>query len=430
MNWKEDFLHFIWKYQLLNNKSLTSTRGERILVHKTGLHNQGQGPDFKHASVQIDQQIFHGHVEIHIDNKDWYNHKHQLDANYDNVILHVVLKNTDEAYTLTSSNQAIPILCIENHLSKDTLNNIETLVQSKKIISCQDIFRLPTKIVLEQFKSRLFIERIIRKSSFLQEILSSNFNHYEKSFYHAMLYGFGLKENSHFFLALAQSIPLSLIYKYIDQPLKLEALFFGQARLTKPVDDYSKKIISEYEYLQKLHQLEPISQNAMQSGMRPTSFPTIRLAQFIHFVQNNSQLYSKLTQFKELQEIYAYFNTSAGDYWATHYDFGKIEQKPSSRKLTKAFIDKIIINIILPFRFLREMQEEAPTEDTINLFEQIKPELNAKTTAMQNYLFMDNASAYDSQVLIEWYSNYCTLKKCLDCPIGLETLRRGIEAQE
>ena len=105
MHWKEDYLHFIWKYQLFDSKSLTTTHRDSITVLKTGLPNTGQGPDFNHASVKIGSEIFHGHVEIHIDNTEWYNHKHHQDSYYDNVILHVVLNQTAELHTLTSKKQ-------------------------------------------------------------------------------------------------------------------------------------------------------------------------------------------------------------------------------------------------------------------------------------------------------------------------------------
>lgn len=423
MQWKEEFLHFIWKYQLFNKQDLRTTRGEVINVLKTGLHNQIQGPDFSHAAVQIDKEIFHGHVEIHIDNKDWYQHLHHKDPNYDNVILHVVYHYTEEVHTLTSKNQAIPILCLENYISATTIEQLTAIMQAKKDIACQDIFKMPPVIVLEQFKSRLLVERILRKSNFLQEIIKSNLYHYENSFYQAMLYGFGIKENCEFFLAIAQSIPQNLIAKYLDQPIKLEAIFFGQAGLIKETDDYSRQLKNEYEYLKKLHKLSPVLYKVKRSGMLPASFASIRLAQFVGFVQNKSHLFVKLTQFKELKEIYTYFDTSTSDYWKHHYDFGKQEASPQSRKLTKAFVDKLIINIILPFRFLREMQEEKPSEMTLNLFSQLKPEINSKTKKMQNCFSFENKSAFDSQVMIEWYSNYCNKKKCLDCPIGYESLR-------
>lgn len=423
MHWKEEYLHFIWKYQLFEKKQLISTRGEAIIVHKTGLLNTGQGPDFLHASVQIGAEILHGHIEIHIDNKDWYNHAHQNDPNYQNIILHVVLHNTQEAYTLSAENRPIPILCLENYIAPTTLTHLQDLMTSKKQPACQNIFKLPSSIQIAQFKSRLIVERILRKSNFIQAIIQKNLYHYENAFYQSMLCGFGLTENSECFLALAQSIPQTLLAKYSDQPLKLEAVFFGQSKLIEVVDAYSSTLKLEYDYLCKLHQLEPININVKKGGMLPASFPTIRLAQFVGFIQNQSGLYNKLTQFEDIREIYSYFQTQTSDYWKEHYDFGKKEIKIQQRKISKAFVEKLIINFILPFRFLKEINEDSSTEKTLALYHQLQAENNAKTRTMQEYFGIENKTAYDSQALIEWYSNYCEKKKCLDCPIGFETLR-------
>lgn len=425
MHWREEYLHFIWKYQLFQSNLLKTTRNETVIVHKTGLLNSGQGPDFLHASIQIGDATLHGHIEIHIDNKDWYSHSHQHDAHYQNVILHVVLNNTNEAYTLGADHRAVPILCLQDTIESNMLLYLQDLMSSKKSPACQDFYQKPSQIKLKQFQSRLLIERILRKSNFIQTLIQQNLYHYENAFYQTMLYGFGIPENSDTFLAIAQATPQNLLAKYSKQTFKLEALLYGQAGLLVPTDDYSRSLHTEYTYLQQLHGLTPISHLAKRSGMLPASFPTIRIAQFVAFIENQSHLYSKLTQFEHLEDIYPYFQTSSSEYWQHHYDFGKAENKVQSRKLSKSFIDRIIINIILPFRFLKEVNDEKDTEHTLTIYHQLKAEQNAVTRKMEAVFGWENKSAYDSQVMKEWYSNYCEMKKCLECPIGYETLRKN-----
>ena len=74
---KEDFLHFIWKHQLLNVSKLVTSEGENISLISPGEHNENTGPDFFNAQLIIDNQRWAGNVEIHINSSDWYVHGHE-----------------------------------------------------------------------------------------------------------------------------------------------------------------------------------------------------------------------------------------------------------------------------------------------------------------------------------------------------------------
>jgi hypothetical protein len=84
---REDLLHFIWKYKKLQLASLVTSNMESVSILDSGTHNHLSGPDFFNAKVKIDNQLWAGNVEIHINSSDWYVHSHEKDANYDNVIL-------------------------------------------------------------------------------------------------------------------------------------------------------------------------------------------------------------------------------------------------------------------------------------------------------------------------------------------------------
>jgi hypothetical protein len=422
-NLKESYLHFIWKYKLLDISNLSTTQGEKVSILNSGSHNPNQGPDFLQAQIQIGENTFYGHVEMHIDNKNWYEHNHQFDPNYDNTILHVVYHRTGELYTLSSSNTQIPILCLESCISKFTLDNIEYLMTTKSDIPCQKIFKLPADIHISQFKTRLFSERLIRKSAWIKELIRANNNDYETSFYQAMLYGFGIKVNADIFLELAKSIPQKILTKYNSDLIKLEAIFLGQANLIEPIDIYSSMLYTEYEYLKKLHNLQPILTKPMKSKMLPSSFPTIRLVQFAAFIYNRQGLFSKLIQFKSIGEIKFIFEIQVSEYWITHYDFGKLNQAKKTNNISDSFFEKLLINIILPFKFLIEIEEEKSSQNTIEIFSKLKPEVNIKTKKMSEVFGFENKSAFDSQALNEWFTNFCVDKKCLECTIGLNTLK-------
>jgi len=58
----EDFLHYVWKFQLLSIHDLKTTTNENLLILKTGIHNYNSGPDFLNAQVKIENQLWVGNV--------------------------------------------------------------------------------------------------------------------------------------------------------------------------------------------------------------------------------------------------------------------------------------------------------------------------------------------------------------------------------
>ena len=65
MSYKEELLHYIWKFRLYPFNSLETMDGQRIEVIDPGMHNQHAGPDFFNAKVRIGDKIWVGDIEIH-----------------------------------------------------------------------------------------------------------------------------------------------------------------------------------------------------------------------------------------------------------------------------------------------------------------------------------------------------------------------------
>jgi hypothetical protein len=53
MDFKEDFLQLVWKYQYFDRKNLTTTDGQALEILQAGHSNALEGPDFRNASVVI-----------------------------------------------------------------------------------------------------------------------------------------------------------------------------------------------------------------------------------------------------------------------------------------------------------------------------------------------------------------------------------------
>lgn len=178
-----------------------------------------------------------------------------------------------------------------------------------------------------------------------------------------------------------------------------------------------------WNYLKVKYNLnEEYYNNVQFYKLRPDNFPTIRLSQLAAVYATHSNLFTKITTIESLKDFYELLNVSASDYWKTHYVFDK-ESKAKSKKLSKSFINLLIINVVVPIKFLFLKQKgEDNLDDLIELLYQLPTETNTIIDKFKNIAIPSN-SAFDSQTLIQLKNEYCSQKKCLNCSIGLSLLK-------
>ena len=124
----EEFLHYVWKYQLFSFHDLKTTIEEDLTILKVGSHNHNSGPDFLNSKIEINNQLWFGNIEIHVKSSDWYVHHHEIDHNYDAVILHVVWE--DDATIFMKDNKPLPVLVLKDFVFKSALNNYQKAIES------------------------------------------------------------------------------------------------------------------------------------------------------------------------------------------------------------------------------------------------------------------------------------------------------------
>ena len=112
---QEEFLHYLWVNKKLPFTQLKTHLNENLEINHFGQYLQNAGPDIFNAQISINQQKWAGNIEIHIKSSDWYVHNHEKDANYDNVILHVVWEN--DAPIFRKDNSEIPTLELKKYVS-------------------------------------------------------------------------------------------------------------------------------------------------------------------------------------------------------------------------------------------------------------------------------------------------------------------------
>ena len=422
---KEEFLHFLWQYKLFNSTNLISVKREIVEVIDSGSYNTNSGPDFLNAKLKIDEQLWVGNVEIHIKSSDWYAHHHEKDVNYDAVILHVVWEHDSDVFM--KNNHPIPTVELQSFVQKEVLANYKKLfLKEQRWIPCEKQIAETSSFILNNWLERLYFERLENKSVVIKELLQKSNNNFEAVLFQLLAKNFGLKVNGEAFLQLAQSFDFSVLRKVRFNEEQLSALLFGQAGfLEQELEEaYYLQLQKEYAYIRHKYRLEPIAKHRFQFfRMRPNNFPTIRIAQLIALYNKYQNLFSRLIDVNKVESFYDLFTGEVNDFWKTHYTF-ETASKKTDKRLSKSFIDLLIINTIIPLKFVYEQARgEVDQEGLLQLIKQLKPENNSIISKFLELKIKAN-NAFESQALLELKNNYCAKKCCLQCAIGSKLLKK------
>jgi len=375
---KEDLLHYIWKMKRFDWKALKTTSGESIEILNFGIHNHDAGPDFLQGKVKIGDTLWAGNIELHTKSSHWYQHKHQDDPRYDNIILHVVFE--DDRPVTDSLNNIIPTIVLQSRIDPKILDSYDALINNQHWIPCEQSIHKVKGITKTIWLDRLMIERLERKTKAIQELLDRTNNDWEEAFYRALSRNLGLKVNGTAFEMLATSIDLKTITKYKHRSLQIEALLFGQAGMLGKTfeENYPLQLQREYRLLQHKHQLKPIDPTLWKfMRLRPPNFPTIRIAQLAQLLYQSNHLFSKMLAANSVKEIENMFEVKLSNYWKTHYQFDK-ESTSRAKKLGTTTIHLLLINTIVPFLFHygKHRKEEKYVDKALDLLRACKPETN------------------------------------------------------
>lgn len=416
----EDFLHYLWKYKKFAFAKAKTITGTSIEITSLGIHNHLAGPDFFNARISIANQEWAGNVEIHLKSSDWYAHGHETDNAYDSVILHVVWEHDVDIYR--SDNTPLPTLQLKDYISKDALDNYKKLFenQSRKWINCEAYISEVPLPIWEHWQERLYLERLERKTSTIQELLKTSHNDWEGVLFVMLMRNFGTKVNGNSFQSLAQHIDFNVIRKCAHEPFRLEALLLGAGGLLPEdsVDSYVLQLQGEYEFVQHKFQIDTEGILPIQFfKLRPDNFPTIRLSQLSMLYYTVPSLFQKLMHTDSVDGFYELLQVQASTYWDTHFSF-TTSQKKRVKKLSKAFVDLLLINTVIPLKFAyHQYLGKDIHENILDLISQIKPE---KNTIIQKFdtLKPKATHAMHTQALIQLKSEYCEKNACLQCGVG------------
>lgn len=425
-DFQENFLQLVWKYQYFDKNQLFTTHELPIIVKKIGYQNFHEGPDFNESHLKIGEMEYFGHVEVHLKSSDWTAHTHTSDDRYNSVILHVVWEHDEEINRRDGT--VIPTLELKGKVFLDVVRNYERLISGNQEILCSEDLNQIRDIIKFSMLEKALVERCMEKSLLVKEILDKTLGDWEETTYRWLFYSFGFKVNNAVMLKLATDLPYRILKKHAGQPLIQEAMIIGIAGFLKsePLDDYTRFLKKEYHYQQKKYGLKnsihPTEWKFMR--VRPTNYPTIRLAQLSAVLHHSPNLFSGILQISNVETFKKYFKFDISSYWQYHYHFGKETKKQLNRDLSSMILNLLAINFLVPLWYAYGLFTDDITwqEKCFDLLQEIYPEDNRIINKFRVHQWKAQ-NAFDSQGMIGLYHHYCLRKKCLECKIGQNILR-------
>lgn len=423
----EAFLHYLWHHQMLGT-GLITTDGQPVVVHRPGELNRDAGPDFFNARVSIGGVEWAGNIEIHLHSSDWKHHHHSSDKAYNSIILHVVYEH-DCRIVMENGKEPVT-LELKPYIHPSLVANYDALIAPANPLTVPCEKRLPAvpPFVVHSHLDRLTVERIESKSEVVRRLLNESRGNWEQTCYWLMAHYFGGKVNALPFELLAKATDPRFLARWKDNPRRIEAILMGQAGFLEGYfeDEYPRLLQADYEALRSGASLFPIGNYLWRFfRIRPSAFPTIRLSQFANLLATSSNLFSTLLEITDVKTMENLFNCQAADYWDTHYRFDQATERKSVKRIGRMQADSLIINAWTPLLFVygETHGQQQYKEQALHLLQQLPAENNAIVRRFAPAgLVPENAA--ESQALIQLYNNYCSGRRCLDCSIGHNIIKK------
>jgi len=362
------------------NKKFESTENDEVIILSPGIWNREAGPDFLNAKISINNRVVIGDVEIHTRTSDWYNHGHNKDRNYDNVVLHVIADNNRDS----DSSPAITTMIItapkesDKHVDKEKYN-------------CGKCAKYYSNMDSDQLQN-LFLaagtERFVEKSSrILEQMLKYGA---DNAFWSALFEAIGYKNNKQSFK--------SLFERYRNYPddaryTCAESILWGEsgllpdlvsAELDMDMELYTKSCWEQWWTVRpEAHE----SINWIRTGSRPLNSPERRVAALellMRKFETPTAFFATLTAETHPSEVWRSLKNAlvtSHPLWDNYTNFS-CKRKSKATVLGESRVLDLCVNVILPavYAYARLSQNDDLHENALECW-------LALPKAQNNYVF-------------------------------------------
>jgi len=407
---KEDFLQMVWQQQL-HTLPAETTDGLKIQVIRPGIRNHSDGPDFANARIVMDGLEWNGAVEIHVRADEWNQHGHQHDPAYEGVILHVVWEQNKAVFRKDGSQ--VPTFELRERIPLGIILRYREIISTKESLACKPFMGQIEPVLIGSMLDKVLAERLEnRAEEILREHRQNGFDWILSSAW-LLARCLGMKGNEEPMANLIQNLPTRMILGAKENENKILACLLGLGGfLEKTGDDKHKKLKEEYETLCAGHELKPLKILWKKSGMRPGSFPEIRIRQLAKFLVNLPKMLASLESGVPLETLLPILMGNQ----ISHKKTGFLERH-------------LLVNFLAPLLVAKGLH--SGNQEIILAAADLMHGQKAEENSSSRLLIsagMQLKTAGESQAGKELIKHYCQKKRCMECMIGAHIIGRGPEA--
>jgi len=409
------------------NKKFASTANDEVIILSPGIWNREAGPDFLNAKISINNRVVIGDVEIHTRTSDWYNHGHDKDRNYDNVVLHVIADNNRD----TDNSPAITTMII-------TAPKASTKHVDKEKYNCGRCAKYYSNMDADQLQE-LFLaagtERFVEKSSrILEQMLKYGA---DNAFWSALFEAIGYKNNKQTFKALFEryrNYPDDARYTCAESILWGESGLLPDlvsAELDMDMELYTKTCWEQW-WTVRPEAHEPI--NWIRTGSRPLNSPERRVAALellVRKFETPTAFFAALTAETHSTEVWRSLKkalVTGHQLWDNYTNFS-CKRKSKATVLGESRVLDLCVNVVLPavYAYARLTQNDYLLEKALECWLALpKAQNNYVFSIVRKKWFLSDDIARDAissaavqQGILHVYRNFCEANQsdCNSCLI-------------
>ncbi|MEP6662086.1 MAG: DUF2851 family protein [Verrucomicrobiota bacterium] len=368
----ESLLQNIWFHQRLLRDQLRTLDGKTIRILHPGFWNHSAGPDFRHAVLQIENQPpVSGDIEIDLRSSGWRAHGHDQNADFSNVILHVIWE-ADAPAKISAPTLALenfldaPIAELNLWLGGESARNWPENILGKCCAPLRDLSAEKLKELLRQAA----LVRLQRKAGELQA--RARRKGWEQALWEGMFRALGYKQNVWPMQRLAELILSSEPGMGPEKKNAPRSALEWQSRLlglsgllpTQPDEVKDNKFLRSiwdiwWRERDKYNDLILPKSIWRFHGMRPANHPQRRIALAAHWLADKLFFQKLEAWFLEKHggasedALLKLLQINNDAFWAWQWTFRSARLRRAQPLIGIARMSDLAINVILPWFWVR-----------------------------------------------------------------------------